>query len=247
MKFKDKVVLVTGAGRGIGRAIALAFGKEGAKVVINYAKDEKAATEVAEQINKTSEAITVKCDVSDLEQVKSMVAKVVEAFGKIDVLVNNAGIVFDVPFKDRTLEQWQRTLDVNLTGPYLCVKACLPHMAEGGSVINISSTNGIDSFHADSIDYDATKAGLIQFTRALARETAPKIRVNCVAPGWIDTDINKNLPADYVKSETAKIAMGRFGEPEEIAACALFLASPEASFVTGSVIVADGGYGGAHD
>ena len=245
MKLKDKVALITGASRGIGRATALLFAKEGAKVAVNYNRSEKEAVEVVASIKDGgSEAITVKCDVSDESQIKKMVDEVIEKFGRIDILVNNAGIVFDVPFFEKTNEQWQKTLQTNLIGTFLCMKYVGPHMVKQkyGKIVNVASTNGIDAYDSSSADYDASKAGVIVLTKASAEIFAPFVSVNCVAPGWVDTDINKDLPKDYVKEETEKIYLKRFAKPEEIAKAILFLASDNASFITGSVLVADGGY-----
>ena len=245
MRFKDKVVLITGASRGIGKAIALLFAKEGAKVIVNYHSAEKEANEVVKEISKIgSEAIAVKCDVSKEEEVKKMVSEGIKRFGKIDILVNNAGIVFDVPLFEKSVDQWNRTLGVNLTGVFLCTKYTAPHMKKQktGAIINISSTNGIDTLNPESADYDASKAGVISLTKNLASELAPNIRVNCIAPGWVDTDINKGLPREYVAEETKHILMKRFGKPEEIAKAVLFLASEDASFITGTTLVVDGCY-----
>ena len=245
MKLKDKVALITGASRGIGRATALLFAKEGAKVAVNYNRSEKEAVEVVESVKAGgSEAITVKCDVSDESQIKKMVDEVLEKFGRIDILVNNAGIVFDVPFFEKTNEQWQKTLQTNLIGTFMCMKYVGPHMVKQkyGKIVNVASTNGIDAYDSTSADYDASKAGVIVLTKASAEIFAPFVSVNCVAPGWVDTDINKDLPKNYVKEETEKIYLKRFAKPEEIAKAILFLASDDASFITGSVLVADGGY-----
>ena len=245
MKLKDKVALISGASRGIGRATALLFAKEGAKVAVNYNRSEKEAVEVVASIKDGgSEAITVKCDVSDESQIKKMVDEVIEKFGRIDILVNNAGIVFDIPFFEKTNEQWQKTLQTNLIGTFLCMKYVGPHMVKQkyGKIVNVASTNGIDAYDSTSADYDASKAGVIVLTKASAEIFAPFVSVNCVAPGWVDTDINKDLPKDYVKEETEKIYLKRFAKPEEIAKAILFLASDDASFITGSVLVADGGY-----
>jgi len=189
--------------------------------------------------------MVIQADLGDESSVKAMVDQVVKKYGSIDVLINNAGTVFDIPFREKTSEQWQRTLDVNLNGVYYCTKRAMPYINDGGSIINISSTNGIDTYNPNSIDYDVSKAGVIMFTKAMARVLAPKIRINSIAPGWFDTDMNKDLPKSYIESEKSKIAMGRFGKPKEIAGVAAFLASDDAQFMTGSIVVVNGGYGGA--
>ena len=242
MELKDKVALITGSSRGIGKAIAIEFAKNGAKIAVNYVKSEKDAQEVVSEIEKLgSQAIAVRADVSKEDNIKNMVNQTVEKFGKIDILVNNAGIVFDIPFMEKTVEQWTKTLGVNLIGTFLCVKYSVPHMPEGSRIINIASTNAFNGWSAESMDYDASKAGVVNITKSLGKALAPKILVNCIAPGWVDTDINKYLPQDYVESETQNIGIKRFGKPEEIAKAALFLASPASSFVAGTTIVVDGG------
>ncbi len=243
MKLKNKVALITGSSKGIGRATALLFAEEGANIVVNYSKSEKEANKVIDEIKKLgSDAICIKCDVSDENQVKKMIEQTTKKFGKIDILVNNAGVVFDVPFKERTVEQWKRTLDVNLIGVFLCCKYVAPHMPKGGRIVNISSTSGVNSFSPDSMDYAASKAGVIILTRALAKELAPNILVNSVAPGWVDTAMNKDLPKDFVEEETKNIYLKRFAQPEEIAKAVLFLASDDASYITGITLIVDGGY-----
>lgn len=246
MKLRNKVAIITGASKGIGKATALLFAKEGAKIVVNYYKSEKEADKVVDEIKKIgSEAIAIKCDVSDEQQVKKMVDEVIDKFGRIDILVNNAGIVFDVPFLERTVEQWKRTLDVNLLGVFLCSKYVAPHILKQGSgrIINVSSTNAMNAFSPEAMDYDASKAGVIILTRDLAKELAPTILVNAIAPGWVDTEMNKDLPEDFVDEETKKVYLKRFARPEEIAKAILFLASDDASYITGSIIKIDGGYG----
>ena len=245
MNLKNKVVLVTGSSRGIGKAIALLFAKNGAKVVVNYSKSEKEANEVVKEINKISESISIKCDVSDEKQVKNMIDNIVKRFGRLDVLINNAGIVFDIPLFEKTVEQWDKTLGVNLIGMFLCSKYAVPYIKKqkSGVIINIASTNGLGIYASpDSADYDASKAGVISLTKNLASELAPNIRVNCIAPGWVNTDINKDLPKDYITGETERILLKRFGEPEEIGKAVLFLASDDASFITGTTLIVDGGY-----
>ena len=246
MRFKNKVVIVTGSSRGIGKATALEFAKEGANVVVNFNNSKKEADSVVNSIKKIgADSIAIKCDVSDEKQVKQMIDKTLKTFGKLDILVNNAGIVFDVPFSKRTIDQWKRTLDVDLIAVYVCSKLAADVMLkqkEGGRIVNISSINGMNAVSPDSIDYCAAKAGVINLTKSLAMQLAPKILVNCVAPGWVDTEMNSKLPKDYVQSETKRISLKRFSNPAEIAKVVLFLASEDSSYVTGSTITVDGGY-----
>ncbi len=245
MMLKNKVALITGASRGIGRATALLFAKEGAKVIVNYAQAKKDADEGVREIKKRgSDAIAIHADVSDETAVKKMVEEGIKKFGRIDILVNNAGIVFDVPFFEKTVAQWKRTIDVNLIGVFLCTKLVSTHMLKqkSGVIVNVASTNGLLKGGSPfSMDYDATKAAIINITASMAEEFAPHIRVNSVSPGWVDTDINKDLPKDYRKSETEKILIKRWAQPEELAEVILFLASDKSSFVNASNIIADGG------
>lgn len=245
MKLKNKVAIITGSNSGIGKATALLFAREGAKVVINYFSAEKDAFTVVDEIKKIgSEAIAIKCDVSKENEVIEMIDETIKTFGRIDILVNNAGIVYDVPIFERSVEQWRRTLDVNLLGNFLCSKYASKQMLKntGGKIINISSTNAINSFSPDAIDYDASKAGVITLTKDFAKELAPKIQVNAIAPGWVDTKMNKDLPKEFIKDETEKIYLKRFALPEEIANAVLFFASDDASYITGSILVVDGGH-----
>jgi len=245
MRLKDKVAIVTGASRGVGRATALLLAKEGAKVVVNYLSSAEKAKEVVLQIKKIgSDAIAVKCDVSDETEVKNLISQTVEKFGRIDILVNNTGVVFDVPFAERTVDQWRKTFDINVLGVFLCSKYASEQMKKNnqGKIINVSSTSGMNSFSPDSIDYDSSKAGVVALTRNLAKELAPIIQVNSVAPGWIDTDMNIDLPKDYLAEEMEKIYMKRMATPEEIAMAILFFASSDSDYITGSTLVADGGH-----
>jgi 3-oxoacyl-[acyl-carrier protein] reductase len=245
MRLKNKIAVVTGASRGIGKATALLLAQEGANVVVNYLSSAQKADEVVSQIKKIgSDAIAIQCDISDETQVKSMMDKVVERFGRIDILVNNTGIVFDVPFAERTVEQWKKTFDTNVLGVFLCSKYASEIMKRNnqGKIINVSSTSGMNSFSPDSMDYDSTKAAVVALTRNLAKQLAPDIQVNSVAPGWVDTDMNINLPKDYLTEEMQKIYMGRMAQPEDIAKAILFFASDDSSYITGSTLVADGGH-----
>ncbi len=245
MKFKNKIVLVTGSSRGIGRATALAFAKEGANVIVNDIVNNALADDVVGEIKSLGgDAIAIQADVSVERDVKRMIEEAIRHFGAVDILVNNAGIVFDIPILEKTVEQWERTLRVNLIGTFLCTKYTVPYMKNrpGAAILNISSTNGIDSLSPESADYDTSKAGVISLTKNFSQSLAPNIRVNTVAPGWIDTDINKGLSKDFIADEIKKIALGRWGRPEEIAKAVLFLCSEDASYITGSTLIVDGGY-----
>lgn len=246
MDFKDKVVLVTGSSRGIGAATIKEFASRGCNVVINYVNSEKDALQLKNDIiNKYHvQALTVKADVSNEEDVKRMIDLIINNFGKIDILVNNAGISLDNGFHEKTAEEFKKVLNVNLIGPYLVSKYASIYMMErkSGKIINISSTNGIDTNYPYSIDYDASKAGVISLTQNLAKEFAPYINVNCIAPGWVDTDMCKNLDDSFKQEEINKIYLKRFAKPEEIAKVIVFLASEEASYINNTIIRVDGGY-----
>ena len=238
----EKVVLVTGGSRGIGRSTSIEFAKNGYNVVINYVNDDISANSLKEEIiNKYNvKCETVKCDISDENSVKDMINNIVSTFGKIDVLVNNAGIAIDTVFEDKNKENFMKILGVNLVGTFLVSKEVSKYMSSG-SIINISSDCGIDKGYPEGIDYDASKAGVISLTKDLAKQFAPKIRVNAVAPGWVLTDMNKELDHDFVKKEEEKILLNRFADPIEIAKVVYFLSTEDASYINGSVIRVDGG------
>lgn len=233
----NRIVLVTGASRGLGRAIVQKFLDNHDIVYVNYNKSQIEAEKISKAYKN---AILVQADVSKEQEVIEMINKIKEEQGKLDVLVNNAGIAIDTTFEDKTKENFRKTLDVNLIGPFLVSKYAKEIMQEG-SIINISSTNGIDTYYTYSLDYDASKAGLISLTHNLADYFAPNIRVNAVAPGWINTEMNKELDAEYVKKECEHILLNRFAEPEEIANVVFFLASENASYINNTVIRVDGG------
>ena len=242
----NKVALVTGSSRGIGKAIITDFAKKGYNVVINYIKEYNEAERLKEKLENeySIRALTIKADVSNEDEVQEMVANIKKEFKRIDVLVNNAGIAIDKEFEDRTVEDWKRTLSVNLIAPFIVSKYVGNEMLKNksGKIINISSTNGINAFFPTSIDYDASKAGLINLTHNLAIQFAPYINVNCVAPGWVNTDMNKELPKDLIEEETNRIYKKRFAEPSEIAKVVTFLASDDADFINDEIIKVDGGY-----
>ena len=241
----NKVVLITGGSRGIGKATATQYAKNGYNVVINYVNDTLSATTLKQELenNYNIEVLVIKCDISNEVEVRNMVEEVINKFSKIDVLVNNAGIAIDTIFDDKNKENFMKILEVNLIGTFLVSKEVGKYMMnlKSGSIINISSTNGIDTIYPESLDYDASKAGVISLTKNLAKEYAPFIRVNTVAPGWVMTDMNKNLDKDFILEEENKILLGRFADPSEIAKVIYFLSTENASYINGSVIRVDGG------
>lgn len=245
MDSKRKVVLVTGGARGIGRSTIIEFAKKNYDVVINYCHSEADSNELKEFVEKeyNVRALVIKASVSNESEVEAMVEQVIEVFGHIDVLVNNAGIAIDTTFDDKTYDNFMETLKVNLIGTFIVSKYVGKYMlANGeGNIINVSSTNGIDTVYPESLDYDASKAGVISLTKNLALQYAPNIRVNTVAPGWVTTDMNKELDYNFIKKEEEKIILNRFADPSEIAKVIVFLASSDASYINGSIIRVDGG------
>ena len=241
----NKTVLITGASKGIGRETAIYFAKHNYNVAINYLTNEKEALKLKAIIEKNYNvsSMIIKADVSNEIEVKNMLDKVIKEFKTIDVLVNNAGIAIDTTFEDKTVDNFNKTLNINLIGTFLVSKYASYYMKkqEKAAIVNVSSTNSIDSYYPYSMDYDASKAGVNLLTKNLAVELAPSIRVNAVAPGWVNTDMNKSLDKNYIKEEEEKIALGRFAEPSEIAKVIYFLASDDASYINGSIIVVDGG------
>lgn len=240
-----KCVLITGASRGIGASTAKIFAQNNYNVVINYNTNKEEAINLSKELETkyNIETLIIKCDISNEEEVINMVEESIKRFNKIDVLVNNAGIAIDTTFEDKTVTNFRKTLDVNLIGTFLVSKYVGKYMLKekNGSIINVSSTNGIDTNYIESLDYDASKAGVISLTNNLASAYAPYIRVNTVAPGWINTDMNKELDKDFINKETGKILLNRFAEPDEVAKVIFFLASDQASYINSSIIRVDGG------
>ncbi len=244
MLLDGKVALVTGASRGIGRAVAIALAKAGALVAVNYAGNVKAAEEVQQIITQAGgKAILVQGDVAQAEVVDEMMKTVMDEFGRIDILVNNAGITRDGLLMRMKESDWDAVIDTNLKGIFHCTKAAAKHMmkARSGRIINMTSVVGLIG-NAGQTNYAAAKAGVTGFSKSAAKELASRgITVNMVAPGFIDTDMTAVLP-EKVREEMVKgIPLGRMGTPEEVAEAVLFLASDQASYITGQIINLDGG------
>lgn len=237
-------VLITGASRGIGRACARAFAKEGFCIAVNYNTHEKEALSLREEIRTQGAPCEVfAADVSDRVQVDEMMRGIGRVFGAVDVLVNNAGMAQQKLFSDITDEEWQRMFDVNVKGMFLCTQAALPSMvsAKRGKIVNVSSIWGIAGASCE-VHYSASKAAVIGFTKALAKEVGPSgIQVNCVAPGVVETDMNAMLDARTKEELKEETPLGLLGAPEDIAQTILFLASEKAKFITGQVISPNGG------
>jgi len=242
--FEGKVALVTGAGKGIGKEIALELARGGAKCVINYASSAAGAESVAEEIRAMgSEAMTYKCDVSDADAVQKMITDVMEQYGRIDILVNNAGITKDGLMLKMTEADFMAVLDINLKGAFNCMKAVTKPMMKQryGRIINITSIVGIIG-NAGQVNYAASKAGLIGMTKSAARELASRnITVNAVAPGFIETDMTDVLPDSVKEQLLAQIPMKKLGQTGDIANAVCFLADEKASYITGQVLQVNGG------
>lgn len=244
MRLKGKVALVTGGGRGMGRMISLALAKEGVKVCVNYFHSKDAAEEVVKRIKENGgDAISHKADVSKLEEVNRMVEEVNKKFGRIDILINNAGLNIDKYLMIMNEEEWDKVINVNLKGTFNCSKAVSRVMIgqRSGNIVNISSVSAI-SGAAGQTNYSAAKGGMISFTKSLARELAPfGIRVNALAPGLIETEMVKKMPKKMLDQILAMTPLKRMGKPEEVAKVVIFLVSDEAGYITGQVIRVDGG------
>lgn len=241
----SETVIVTGASRGIGKACALAFGKSGVNVIINYTKSKEKAEELCEDISKLGgRALPFCADVADRKAVDEMIAFAHSNFGSISTLINNAGIAEQIMFCDITEEKWDRMFNVDVKGVYNCIQAALPDMIhnKSGRIINISSMWGITGASCE-VHYSAAKAAVIGMTKALAKELGPSgITVNAIAPGVISTEMNGNISEEIMSELKEETPIGRIGTPEDIAETALFLASPKASFITGEVISVNGGF-----
>ena len=233
------VVLVTGSSKGIGRETIIKYAKEGYDVVINYNNSKEEALLLEKEVKKMGvKVLSIKADISNEEEVINMINIIKEEFNALDVLINNAGISIDTTFEDKTLENFRRILDVNLIGTFLVSKYASKIMNKG-VIINVSSTNGIDTVYPESLDYDASKAGVISLTHNLAKQFAPNIRVNVICPGWVKTEMNKELDNEFIDNELSKIKLNRFAEPSEIADAIYNISI--CTYINDSIIRVDGG------
>ena len=246
----NKVVLVTGGAQGIGKAIVLELAKNHYDVVINYLTSNKAAALLEEEIKKNYDVrvMTIQADVSKEEEVDAMISLIEKKWGGVDILINNAAVDLSNLFHLKTADEFRKTLDVNVVGAFNCSKRVYRHMLdqEYGRIINISSTNGINTYYPMCIDYDASKAALISLTHNLAFEYGPYINVNAIAPGFIGTDNELDgYDEEFLKEEQEKIMANRYGKPEEVAYLVKFLISDEANFINNTIIRIDGGQKGS--
>lgn len=241
---EDKVALVTGASRGIGRAIALELARQGAAVVVNYHTQAEAAAEVVDAIVAGGgRALAVRADVSVAEQAQGLVGATLSTYGTLDILVNNAGIARDTLLLRMSEADWDAVLDTNLKSAFHCVKAAQKTLLrkKAGRIINVGSVVGLHG-NAGQANYAAAKAGLVGFTKAVAQELAPRgITCNLVAPGFIQTDMTASLAPEYVSAALSRIPLGCMGQPQDVAAAVAFLASDAAAYITGQVLCVDGG------
>ena len=248
MNLEGQVALVTGSTSPLGSEIIRVLAKEGTNVVIHYHNKEEEAYSLEQEIKNTYNIDTyvIKCDITDENEVKKMVDKVINKYKKIDILVNNSAYTKDSPYEEKTSESFKKILDVNIIGTFLVTKYVGRTMLlnKKGKIINISSNNAINCYYPESIDYDASKAGIVSMTKNMALYYKPYINVNCICPGWIDTDINVNLDKKFKEEEKNKIYLHRFAKTEEIANVVVFLASDKASYINNTIIKVDGGTDG---
>lgn len=239
---ENKVVLVTGASSGIGSATAKLFAKNHYNIVLQYHQNEEKAQKLAEEITSTYQVkvLKTKVDITKEEDILRMKEEIKNTSLKLTGIINNAAIAIDTLPEDKTVADFKKVVSTNLIGPFMTYKY-LASLMDKGFIINIGSTNGIDSYYPYSMDYDASKAGLHILTKDMAVDLGPNIRVNAVAPGWVETPMNESLTKEYKQEEIKKIIMSRFATPEEIAEVIYFLASDKASYINGAVIVVDGG------
>ena len=245
MRIKDKTALITGGGRGIGATTAMMFAAEGARVGIVDLREDGLKEVAAQAGQKGFEIKTFVGDITQKDQIEKMMEEFVRAYEKIDILVNNAGVVIPRAFLEKTVEDWESTLRVNLIGMFLCCQVAAKYMLErkSGKIVNISSIRGIDHCGREGVmDYSASKMAVIGLTKTMAKELAPYINVNTVAPGHTKTEMTAPLPDEIKQNMIEGSYLKRMAEPEDIAKAILFMASDDANFITGQVLLVDGGF-----
>ncbi len=242
----NKVALITGSSRGMGKAEAYEFASRGYDVIIHYGKSKEAANHIALDIHQIYGVKTqaIQADLTKEQEIKDLVEKAYQEFGKIDVLVNNAGIALYDDFNQKTIQGFEQSMQVNLYAPFLLTQLIGQKMVENkyGKIVNISSIDVMTTYNAESAEYDASKAALISLTKTSSLQLQPYVNVNCVCPGWVETDMNKDLPQELLDYQASKTCKGRMAKPEEVAKLVAFLASDDAEFIDGEVIKIDGGY-----
>lgn len=240
-----KCVLVTGSSIGLGSSIIKKFASNNYDVIITYNNHKNEALELQKEITKkyNIKSLVIKCDITNENDIENLKNEILNTFNKLDVLVNNASIAIDTTFNDKTKDNFMKILETNLVGTFQVSKTFGDIMLkqEKGNIINISSTNALDTYYEYSLDYDASKAGIINLSHNLANHYSPNIRVNTICPGWINTPMNQNMDNEFKKQEEDKILLKRFAEPSEIANLVYFIASDEANYINDSVIRIDGG------
>ena len=245
MNLENKVALVTGSAKGIGAATIEELAKNKCNVVINYNTSSKEAEILKNKVESYGvKVLAIKADITHEEEVNNMMEEIINKFGTIDILINNAAICIDTLYQDKTVNNFRKVLDTNLIAPFYISKVVgdIMYEKQTGTIINITSTNGIDKYFPMSLDYDASKAALISLTHNLSMQYAPYVRVNAVAPGWVTTEAEmKDLDEEFIRTEEDKIFVRRFGTPEEIANTIVFLASDKSSYINNTVIRVDGG------
>lgn len=242
----NKVVLITGASRGMGKAEAYEFASRGYDVIINFINSKEQAEFIKADIEKKYgvHACAIQADLSKEIEVKRLATNALSEFRKVDVLINNAGIALYSNFNEKSIDDWNKSMQVNLYAPFLLTQLIGDEMMKNkyGKIINIATIDVMTTYNPESAEYDASKAALLNLTKTSALQFQPYVNVNCVCPGWVETDMNKNLPQELLEHQSSKTCKGRMAKPEEVAKLVAFLASDDADFIDGEIIKIDGGY-----
>lgn len=242
----NKVALITGASRGMGKAEAYEFASRGYDVIINFVNSKEQAEFIKSEIEQkyNIRACIIQADLYKEADVRKLVSKALCEFGKVDVLVNNAGIALYSDFNNKSIDSWEKSMQINVYAPFLLTQLLGAEMVKNkyGKIVNIATIDVMTTYNAESAEYDASKAALINLTKTSSLQLQPYVNVNCVCPGWVETDMNKNLPQELLDYQASKTCKGRMAKPEEVAKLVAFLASDDADFIDGEVIKIDGGY-----